>query len=95
MKWVFLLVLALAAQEPSMPPPGNPNHEEPLPGMSCVHEGPGVPATHACVCHATCMENRGPNGEPDGTFSKVEDNVKCRAACHKTHCACKSDCETS
>lgn len=89
------LLLASVMQQPSMPPPGNPNHEEPAPGMNCVHEGPGVPAEHACACHATCMENRNGNGEPDGTFTKIEDNARCRAACFKSRCSCLSDCETS
>jgi len=93
---VVLLLAMAAGQGPSMPPPGNPGHVEPAPGALCVHEGqPGADAGHVCSCHATCMENRDGNGEPNGTFTKQEDNAKCRAACFKHSCACASDCETS
>lgn len=92
-----LSLMFVAAQQPiPMPPPGNPNHEEPAPGARCLHEGThGVTAAQACACHAECMENRDGNGEPNGTFTRAEDNARCRSACHKDHCGCLSDCETS
>ncbi len=75
-----------------MPPPGNPDHVEPAPGMFCAH-GPSVPAGQACSCEPKCMDNRDEAGNPDGTTYRQEDLVKCRAACHPKACRCVSNCE--
>lgn len=91
---ILTIALAiLAAQSPPMPPPGNPDHQEPAPGAFCRHDGPGVDADHACACQPTCMEDRDGNGEPTGGVTRQEDNVRCRAACHPKHCQCVSNCE--
>ena|SRR6478609_8586940 len=76
----------LSAQSPlPSPPEGNPNHEEPAPGSNCVHNP--ADSNHNCNCHKRCEQN------PDGTNSAivVEDNVRCRSACYKNHCACRAD----
>jgi hypothetical protein len=75
----------MMAQGIPSPPEGNPNHEEPAPGSNCVHN-PAAP-DHNCTCHKHCEQN------PDGTNSAVvvEDNVRCRSACYKDHCACRAE----
>jgi hypothetical protein len=79
-----MMPMAMAQSVPS-PPEGNPNHEEPAPGANCVHN-PEVP-DHNCNCHKKCEPN------PDGTNSAVviEDNVRCRSACFKSHCSCRAE----
>lgn len=80
-----LMPMSVGAQGIPSPPEGNPNHEEPAPGSNCVHN-PATP-DHNCTCHKTCEPN------PDGSNSAivVEDNVRCRSACYKSHCACQPD----
>lgn len=87
----LVLVIGLMFQNPPMPPPGNPDHVEPLPGQVCRHAGPGVDEGHACACEPQCMEGRDEEGR--ATVVRVEDNAKCRAACHTKHCGCVSSCE--
>lgn len=90
---LILALLAAGAQEPSMPPPGNPDHQQPAPGAYCQHAGPGVTDAHACACEPTCMDGHDGNGDPDGTVHRGEDNARCRAACHPKACRCISNCE--
>jgi len=90
--FVLALLVAVAQQPPPMPPPGNPWHAEPLPGAFCAH-GPTVPEGQACACEPKCMEGHDEEGNPDGTIWRIEDNLKCRAACHPKHCNCVSNCE--
>lgn len=84
----LILVIAfmgLALQSPpSMPPPGNPNHDTPVDGAYCRNFKNDPPA-HKCECERQCTV------QPDGTVTQVEDNVKCRAACHPQHCHCLSE----
>lgn len=82
----------LALQDVPMPPPGgNPDHSEPAPGAFCTHGGS---AAHACACESTCEPILDGNGDPipGAGERRVEDNAKCRAACHKDHCHCPSPC---
>ena len=68
--------------EPSMPPPGNPDHAEPPPGAFCSRS---PKPEHSCKCHATCVENE------DGTIAIQEDGAHCRAYCYKKACHCPVD----
>ena len=80
--------------DPPMPPPGNPNHEEPLPGAFCAPPGVQPYPAHDCSCMPKCME---PHGEDEDGNQIVypptrEEDPKCRAYCHKKFCTCPSDC---
>src|SRR4026208_487203 len=75
-----------AAQGIPAPPPGNPGHPEPAPGVTCKRAGdPGVDADHACECHRQCKPNVDENGEVV-PGEHVEENSKCRVYCYKSHC---------
>lgn len=78
---------------PPMPPPGNPEHQEPAPGSSCHTPDQRRPdAAHECACHRTCVEGTDNEGNPDGSLHEVEDRVNCRANCYRSRCNCSSPC---
>lgn len=83
---------AAALQGPPMPPPGNPNHDEPAPGAFCHMAGETPDPGHDCACEKKCVSGTDADGHDDGTLVEVEDNVRCRAACHKRHCNCQTAC---
>lgn len=74
---IAVLVLALLVAQ--LPPPGNPEHKEPAPGQSCVHNTKD-PA-HNCACKRECVEGA------EGT-EYVQEDPQCRSYCFKTHCHC-------
>lgn len=106
---VKLLMLAIAfalSQSPSQP---FPNHELPPQNWFCVpantHHDPATDA-HACACLGM-QEKPDPdklcvrpppneNGDDtEGVPSEPNDNAKCKTYCHKDHCTCITQCESS
>ena len=78
----------LYAQSAELPAPGNPGHQQPAPGESCVHNT-NDPA-HNCTCHRECKQNTDDDGNPaEGVF--VQEDPKCRVYCFKDHCHCPVD----
>jgi hypothetical protein len=75
----------LYAQSGELPAPGNPGHQRPSPGESCVHND-GDPA-HNCSCHRECKQNTDDDGNPTEGAS-VQEDPKCRVYCFKDHCHC-------
>lgn len=77
--------LMLSAESATLPAPGNPGHQEPAPGDSCVHDAKD-PA-HNCTCHRECRQNTDDDGNPaPGAY--VQEDPKCRVYCFKDHCHC-------
>lgn len=74
-----MLPTALAAGA-QMPPAGNPNHDEPIPGQSCTHGGD---EGHNCECHRVCLPGKGENGR-----NEIREDPQCRAYCFSKSCAC-------
>ena len=75
----------LRAQSQDLPAPGNPGHQQPAPGESCVHNA-SDPA-HNCACHRECKQNTDDDGNPtEGAY--VQEDPKCRVYCFKDHCHC-------
>lgn len=80
MKYAALVLALLVAQ---LPPPGNPEHKEPAPGQSCVHNTKD-PAHH-CACQRVCSEYE----DDDGHLQiYVQEDAQCRSYCYKDHCHC-------
>ena len=75
----------LMAQGTTPPPASNPNHEEPGPGVTCVHDEKD-PA-HNCACHRECKQNTDEEGNPAQGGYLAEDS-RCRVYCFKDHCHC-------
>jgi len=75
-----------------MPPPGNPNHEQPTEGNACRAPGATPDPFHDCACEPRCMDGTDEFGQPDGTMYRTEDTSKCRAACHPKFCLCPNPC---
>ena len=78
--WLLVLGLAaLVAQEP-----GNPGHKPPPADYYC--ETHGADAAHTCACQRRDVD-------PLCEGFPIEDNVRCRVACHPTHCHCQVVCD--
>ena len=83
-----LLYAQSQSSESELPAPGNPGHQRPAPGESCVHNAKD-PA-HNCGCHRECKQNTDDDGNPtEGAF--VQEDPKCRVYCFKDHCHCPVD----
>jgi hypothetical protein len=77
--------LTLFAQDQQLPGPGNPGHNPPAPGATCVHNEKD-PA-HNCLCHRECKQNTDDDGNPTAG-GYVQEDPKCRVYCYKDHCHC-------
>ena len=89
MRYLLSILMVVAFQLPPLPPPGNPDHIEPLPGQFCRQMGdPGVDAAHACECHHTCVMGTNDEGDADPNVIVPQENARCRSWCFPKHCAC-------
>lgn len=106
--WLSCLFSAvLLAQQPQDPSAPWPNHETPAKNWYCVpankNHDPAHDA-HACRClgmqESPDPEKRcampPPNDDgSDVAYPAPNDNNKCKAWCHKDHCLCDTQCESS
>ncbi len=87
------LMPTVGAQGIPSPPDGNPNHEEPGPGVYCVHDM--SKPDHNCTCHRECKPNTDTDGNPT-QGQTVQEDPKCRSWCFLKSCACPTtNCELS
>ncbi len=79
-------LVSLHAQGTTVPPEGNPGHEEPAPGANCKHDA--TDPEHNCACHRECKQNTDPNTGQPIQGATVQEDAKCRVYCYKDHCHC-------